>query len=231
MFVKVLVYVRYKYHIGNWSIIEFWLCSMCFYCIIFVLVNIYIHTPKEKSLLIILFHIAPAGCSVNFEFLNYTIITSKCKGPKYPPKECCGSFKEFACPYTDVLNDLTNDCASTMFSYINLYGRYPPGLFASECREGKEGLDCGALPPSVSANDTSNQIVHSPSLLLVLTACIFLILLFWYLNILTSIHLLHCIVVLSVNTFFLYNKFYRSCLRGLLVPELKLEHVLIYSYN
>ncbi|KAH0436143.1 hypothetical protein IEQ34_026463 [Dendrobium chrysotoxum] len=44
----------------------------------------------------------------------------------------------------DQLNDLTNDCATTMFSYINLYGKYPPGLFAYECREGKEGLDCSA---------------------------------------------------------------------------------------
>ncbi|XP_061354169.1 GPI-anchored protein LLG1 [Gastrolobium bilobum] len=122
---------------------------------------------------------AMKGCSVNFEFLNYTIITSKCKGPKYPPKDCCGAFKEFACPYATQLNDLTTDCASTMFSYINLYGRYPPGLFSSECREGKEGLACPALPPSESAKDTTgnNQIVHCPSLLLMLTAC-FLILLF-----------------------------------------------------
>ncbi|XP_057453858.1 GPI-anchored protein LLG1 [Lotus japonicus] len=120
---------------------------------------------------------AKKGCSVNFEFLNYTIITSKCKGPSYPPKDCCGAFKEFACPYVDVLNDLTNDCASTMFSYINLYGKYPPGLFAHECREGKEGLACPALPPSALADDTSSQVVHFPSLVLVLTAC-FLILLF-----------------------------------------------------
>ncbi|NP_001236034.1 GPI-anchored protein LLG1-like precursor [Glycine max] len=121
---------------------------------------------------------AKKGCSVNFEFLNYTVITSKCKGPRYPPKECCGAFKEFACPYADVLNDLTNECASTMFSYINLYGKYPPGLFASECREGKFGLACPAVPPSaVSADDTANQVVHCPSLLLMLIAC-FLILLF-----------------------------------------------------
>jgi hypothetical protein len=79
---------------------------------------------------------------VNFEFLNYTIITSKCKGPQYPAALCCSAFKEFACPYADQLNDGTNDCASTMFSYINLYGKYPPGLFASECKEGKEGLEC-----------------------------------------------------------------------------------------
>ncbi|QHN77793.1 uncharacterized protein LOC107619229 isoform X2 [Arachis ipaensis] len=49
------------------------------------------------------------GCFVNFEFANHTIITSKCKGPNYPPKECYGAFKEFACPYADVLNDLQND--------------------------------------------------------------------------------------------------------------------------
>lgn len=98
-----------------------------------------------------------SGCPVNFEFLNYTIITSQCKGPRYTPKLCCGALKEFACPYAEELNDLTNDCASTMFSYINLYGKYPPGLFASECREGKEGLACDAEPPSsTSAKDTVN---------------------------------------------------------------------------
>lgn len=105
-----------------------------------------------------------AGCSVNFEFLNYTIITSRCKGPTYPPDACCGAFKEFACPYADVLNDLTNDCATTMFSYINLYGKYPPGLFAAECREGKLGLECPALPPSTLANESSGAQItfHGP---------------------------------------------------------------------
>ncbi|KAF3501649.1 hypothetical protein F2Q69_00043814 [Brassica cretica] len=73
--------------------------------------------------------------------MNYTIITSQCKGPKYPPKKCCSAFKEFACPYADQLNDLRNDCATTMFSYINLYGKYPPGLFANSCQE-KGGLKC-----------------------------------------------------------------------------------------
>jgi hypothetical protein len=112
---------------------------------------------------------------VNFEFLNYTIITSKCKGPLYPADACCGAFTEFACPYVDVINDLTNDCASTMFSYINLYGKYPPGLFSSECRGGKEGLACPASPPSVSAklaNDSTGgtQIMCYPYPLQMLTA-------------------------------------------------------------
>ncbi|XP_010264366.1 PREDICTED: GPI-anchored protein LORELEI-like [Nelumbo nucifera] len=95
---------------------------------------------------------AKKSCPVNFEFLNYSVITSQCKGPKYSPNLCCGAFKEFACPYAVELNDLTNDCSSTMFSYINLYGKYPPGLFSSECREGKEGLAC-PLAPEVSPND------------------------------------------------------------------------------
>ncbi|KAI9100025.1 hypothetical protein K1719_024243 [Acacia pycnantha] len=121
---------------------------------------------------------AKKGCQVNFEFSNYTIITSQCKGPQYPPKTCCAAFKEFACPYADVLNDLTNECATTMFSYINIYGKYPPGLFASECREGKQGLACPALPPSATASDTANQIMPYPSLMLMMLSAGFLFLLF-----------------------------------------------------
>ncbi|PIN21342.1 hypothetical protein CDL12_05954 [Handroanthus impetiginosus] len=100
---------------------------------------------------------AKKPCPVNFEFQNYTIITSKCKGPQYLPDLCCSAFKEFACPYAEELNDLTNDCASTMFSYINLYGKYPPGLFASECRGGKFGLECPALPPGSSRAQRANN--------------------------------------------------------------------------
>ncbi|KAK8620754.1 hypothetical protein V6N13_067219 [Hibiscus sabdariffa] len=95
---------------------------------------------------------AKKACPVQFEFLNYTIITSQCKAPKYPANRCCAAFKKFACPYAKEINDLTTDCASVMFSYINLYGKYPPGLFASECREGKEGLSCPKSPPSANAN-------------------------------------------------------------------------------
>ncbi|KAJ4911235.1 LORELEI-LIKE-GPI-ANCHORED PROTEIN 1 [Raphanus sativus] len=95
---------------------------------------------------------AQKKCPVNFEFMNYTIITSQCKGPKFPAKECCSSLKDFACPYAEQINDMASDCANTMFSYINIYGKYPPGIFSNECREGKEGLECPALPP-ISASD------------------------------------------------------------------------------
>ncbi|OVA01383.1 hypothetical protein BVC80_437g4 [Macleaya cordata] len=115
---------------------------------------------------------AKKACPVNFEFQNYTIITSQCKGPQYPPKLCCGAFKEFACPFVDYLNDLSNDCASTMFSYINLYGKYPPGLFASECREGKLGLACPASPDGTSANVNGGSISLTLSPLLILATAI-----------------------------------------------------------
>ncbi|XP_022747375.1 GPI-anchored protein LLG1-like [Durio zibethinus] len=62
----------------------------------------------------------------------------------------------FACALAKQINDLTTDCASTMFSCINLYGKYTPGLFASECRDGKEGLQSSASPPVVAANTNAN---------------------------------------------------------------------------
>ncbi|XP_074591976.1 GPI-anchored protein LLG1-like [Curcuma longa] len=111
---------------------------------------------------------AQSSCPIDFENLNYTVITSKCKGPQYPANFCCPAFKEFACPYADQLDDATNDCATTMFSYINLYGKYPPGLFASECREGKEGLACDALPPGSESADASFAITVQRSTFLVL---------------------------------------------------------------
>ncbi|KAK3006004.1 hypothetical protein RJ639_016019 [Escallonia herrerae] len=82
------------------------------------------------------------ACPVNFENQNYTIMTSQCKGPNYQARSCCGAFKQLACPFSQQINDLKNDCASTLFSYINLYGKYPPGLFASLCREDQDGIDC-----------------------------------------------------------------------------------------
>ncbi|CAN6870079.1 unnamed protein product [Brassica oleracea] len=116
-----------------------------------------LQTKKGNMLcidMVLLFFHGNTACPVNFEFMNYTIITSLCKGPKFPAKECCGAFKDFACPYADDLNDLSNDCATTMFSYINLYGKYPPGLFANQCQEGKEGLECPATSPT-SASDVN----------------------------------------------------------------------------
>ncbi|KQK01553.1 GPI-anchored protein LLG1 [Brachypodium distachyon] len=120
---------------------------------------------------------AKKSCPVNFEFQNYKIITDQCKGPKYPAKNCCDAFKEFACPFNTYINDESNDCASTMFSYINLYGKYPPGLFAHECREGKLGLSCeGIAQKDVAAS--GGQRARSSSLALITLSCVMAALLF-----------------------------------------------------
>ncbi|KAK8691105.1 hypothetical protein V6N13_074625 [Hibiscus sabdariffa] len=118
------------------------------------------------------------ACPVNIEFLNYTIITSQCKGPKFPAKECCSAFKELACPYAEQINDLTTNCANTMFSYINIYGKYPPSLFSSECREGKDGLACPALSPLASQNaNASDGLICNPWLQLMAAAGFLVVLL------------------------------------------------------
>jgi hypothetical protein len=57
---------------------------------------------------------------------------------------------------------MTTDCATVMFSYINIYGKYPPGLFANECKEGKEGLDCADVKITNSSNPSSSVHVAAP---------------------------------------------------------------------
>lgn len=120
------------------------------------------------------------ACPINFEFQNYTVITKQCKGPKYTPKLCCEALTQFACPFSDYLNDLTNDCASAMFSYININGKYPPGLFANECKGDKKGIPCPAQSPSESEGDHSAALMNSyPSCILLFLAT-FPMLLAWF---------------------------------------------------
>ncbi|KAL7185547.1 hypothetical protein ACSBR2_027483 [Camellia fascicularis] len=116
---------------------------------------------------------AKGACSVNFEQQNYTIITSQCKGPNYQVTPCCNALKQFACPFADQINDEKSDCATTMFSYINIYGKYPPALFASLCREGKDGLNCSAAETEAAKNAIAKSGVPpkcTQSLMLMLTA-------------------------------------------------------------
>ncbi|XP_057796842.1 GPI-anchored protein LLG3-like [Salvia miltiorrhiza] len=91
-----------------------------------------------------------SSCAVDFENMNYTVITSQCKGPNYSAGRCCPPLKQLLCPVKDQINDLKSDCADVFFSYVNLYGKYPPGLFASLCKEGEAGLDCKGV--NVSKN-------------------------------------------------------------------------------
>ncbi|KMS98479.1 hypothetical protein BVRB_4g091740 [Beta vulgaris subsp. vulgaris] len=108
-------------------------------------------------------------CPIDVENLNYTVITSKCKGPRYPPNLCCEAYRELACPYSVEVNDLTNNCATTMFSYINLYGRYPPGLFANVCRDSRRGLECTDAQVSKFSPATPSNSTAAPSPTIVLS--------------------------------------------------------------
>ncbi|KAF3952508.1 hypothetical protein CMV_021942 [Castanea mollissima] len=124
---------------------------------------------------------AKKACTENFENKNYTILTARCKGPQYPPVVCCNALKEFACPFADAINDLTTDCASTMFSYINLYGKYPPGLFSNLCREGKLGLNCTDVGPDPDEISYGVHTTVTHSTLLIITAGFIVFLLFhWF---------------------------------------------------
>ncbi|CAL0333866.1 unnamed protein product [Lupinus luteus] len=98
-------------------------------------------------------------CIIDFEQQNYTVLTSKCKRPNYSPKMCCEAFKQFACPFAEYINDMTTDCAPAMFYFINLHGHYPQGLFADNCKEGPEGLDCTAIKP-VTVKISHSSISH-----------------------------------------------------------------------
>ncbi|KAL7103279.1 hypothetical protein ACP275_08G170000 [Erythranthe tilingii] len=122
--------------------------------------------PSQRRLLQ-----AKKPCPVNFENENYTIITSQCKEP-YSVQLCCSSFKQFACPFVDYLDESSTDCAETMFGYINSHGNYPPGLFASLCREGEEGLLCPDPPPppsSLSEKDYNKREILTSTIIIAAT--------------------------------------------------------------
>ncbi|KAK9027515.1 hypothetical protein V6N11_067348 [Hibiscus sabdariffa] len=107
---------------------------------------------------------AKKECDEDFTHKNYTILTSKCKGPQYPRQGCCKALSEFGCPFVDKINNQSTNCAATMFSYINLYGKYPPGLFSNLCTADKEGVICESEPP------TSDTPFARPALLLLTSA-------------------------------------------------------------
>ncbi|GFP78765.1 GPI-anchored protein lorelei [Phtheirospermum japonicum] len=96
--------------------------------------------------------------------MNYTVITSQCKGPNYTPERCCTPLKQLVCPIKDQFNDLKTNCADTFFSYVNLYGKYPPGLFAALCKEGEEGLGCeGVADPPPPPSPNQSGALHAPA--------------------------------------------------------------------
>ncbi|CAK9199363.1 unnamed protein product [Sphagnum troendelagicum] len=94
-------------------------------------------------------------CPENFGLQNYSSITSVCKAPDYDKTLCCSSFTMFTCRFLTYFNDPSTNCASTLFTYLNLAGNYPPGLFANLCTQGdQQGIPC-PITPAPSPNPSS----------------------------------------------------------------------------
>ncbi|KAG2316745.1 hypothetical protein Bca52824_019867 [Brassica carinata] len=104
----------------------------------FFILNVFYTVYSSRNLI----QTEKVPCTLNFQNMNYTIITSQCKGPHYPRQECCAAFKEFACPYSQNINDESTDCLTLMLSNIRLYGGYPVGMFGNTCLQGKQHVDC-----------------------------------------------------------------------------------------
>ncbi|KAL8505373.1 hypothetical protein ACS0TY_016564 [Phlomoides rotata] len=108
-------------------------------------------------------------CSYNFDNLDYTVITSVCKGPEYPQEPCCDGFKKLVCPYVDYFNNATTTCADDIVSSIQNKGKYPDDLFFRLCRDGKDGLVCPASPsPSPPALDQNAAVAPPPPIFIML---------------------------------------------------------------
>ena len=88
-----------------------------------------------------------------------------------------------------------------MFSYINIYGKYPPGLFANQCKEGKEGLDCNQVKPTNSSNSNTAHVPAPHSMLLMATAGFLglLLHLFWRLKIMWKPSCINWIKLLELS--------------------------------
>ena len=109
--------------------------------------------------------------------MNYTVITSQCKGPNYSADRCCPPLKQLLCPVKDHVNDLKSDCADVFFSYVNLYGKYPPGLFSTLCKEGKEGLDCEGV---VVAKNGASCAASSSLVMVIATLALIMFCYIWW---------------------------------------------------
>lgn len=109
-------------------------------------------------------------------------MTSQCKGPNYQAEPCCGALTELACPFSEELNDMKNDCATTFFSYINLYGKYPPGLFSNLCHGRKDGLDCTHIPNKTPPSSSDAIAIAPPPKSPMLFLTLLLLLLLFILN-------------------------------------------------
>lgn len=116
-------------------------------------------------------------CPVDFASQNYTIVTSVCNATDINKTACCEAFVIFACPFAQYINDQSNNCDTTMFSYLSAAGNYPTQLFET-CQGDENGLPC-PLVPEPSPNPSSATMDSVPWRL-VTSLVILLITLAWH---------------------------------------------------
>uniref|UniRef100_A0ACD5USY7 Uncharacterized protein n=1 Tax=Avena sativa TaxID=4498 RepID=A0ACD5USY7_AVESA len=81
-------------------------------------------------------------CPVPFdEMRRMGNIESKCKGQEVPKPHCCKAFKDFACPYSDLLDDFTTGCSGAMLIKLQTFCSVPMGYFGF-CGDSAMGITC-----------------------------------------------------------------------------------------
>ena len=70
-------------------------------------------------------------------------IEATCRGQEVPKPECCKAFKDFACPYSTLLDNLTNGCALELLMKVRSFCNVPREFFAA-CGDSDVGLTCPA---------------------------------------------------------------------------------------
>ncbi|XP_024372672.1 GPI-anchored protein LLG2 isoform X1 [Physcomitrium patens] len=118
-------------------------------------------------------------CPVDFANQNYSIVTSVCNATAPDMPKCCSSFTEFACQFASYINDESTNCATAMFSYLNIAGNYQAQLFQG-CRGDAQGLPCPLVPePSPNPSNPNSATMHGPHGLSFVVMFLALIALFW----------------------------------------------------
>ncbi|CAM6095507.1 unnamed protein product [Calypogeia fissa] len=73
-------------------------------------------------------------CPYDFSTMDYSTVTSVCKGPSYDASVCCAPFTKLACNYKPQINDFNSLCPIYFMSYLNVAGSYPDGVFVGDGR-------------------------------------------------------------------------------------------------
>uniref|UniRef100_A0ACD5UCZ7 Uncharacterized protein n=1 Tax=Avena sativa TaxID=4498 RepID=A0ACD5UCZ7_AVESA len=84
----------------------------------------------------------PGFCPVQFdEKRQIAKIANKCKGQAVPQPSCCEAFSSVACPYSDLLDEVTNGCSVELLMKIHDQSSLPAQYFAM-CGDSAKGLSC-----------------------------------------------------------------------------------------